>query len=211
MALESPLPSIYPITDRQLSGLSHAEQVRRLVVGGAPFIQLREKHLGSREFYDDALESIRYAHENNARILINDRVDLAIAAGADGVHLGQDDLPPVEARKLLGEKAIIGYSTHDLDQVREALDLPIDYIAFGPVFDTLTKAKADAVTGLAELREARRVAGSFPLVAIGGIDAARLHEVFATRADSAAVISAVVASPDAISERIAELLAIESA
>ena len=208
MPLASPIPRIYPITDRRLSGLTHAEQVRRLVAGGARLIQLREKHLGSREFYEDALEAIRYAHENNVRILINDRVDLAIALGADGVHLGQDDLPPVEARKLLGEKAIIGYSTHDPDQVREALTFPIDYIAFGPVFNTLTKAKPDAVTGLAGLNETRRIAGSFPLVAIGGIDAARLHEVFAAGADSAAVISAVVALPDAIFERITELITI---
>jgi thiamine-phosphate pyrophosphorylase len=105
------LPKIYPITDVRLSGLSHAEQVKRLIDGGARFIQLREKHASPKDFYESASEALKIARENRVKIVINDRVDIALALKADGVHLGQDDLPPAEARKILGEKAIIGRKT----------------------------------------------------------------------------------------------------
>ena len=92
------LPKLYPITDRRLSGLSHAEQVARLSDGGATVVQLREKHLGPREFYREAEEALRVARERGVRLIINDRADIALALGADGVHLGQDDMPPRAAR-----------------------------------------------------------------------------------------------------------------
>ena len=121
-----PPARVYPITDTRLSGLTHAEQVARLVRGGATLIQLREKHLPPRVFFEQAEQAIAVAHANGARIIINDRVDIALALAADGVHLGQDDMPPAAARALLGDQALIGFSTHTLQQTIYARDLPID-------------------------------------------------------------------------------------
>ncbi|MFL6282273.1 MAG: thiamine phosphate synthase, partial [Pyrinomonadaceae bacterium] len=130
------LPKLYPITDRRLSGLSHAEQVARLIDGGATFIQLREKHLSPREFYVEAEEALRVARARGVKLIINDRADIALALGADGVHLGQDDMPPEAARSLLGGGAVVGFSTHGVEQAIAAARLPVDYIAVGPIFKT---------------------------------------------------------------------------
>ncbi|HEX3101363.1 MAG TPA: thiamine phosphate synthase, partial [Pyrinomonadaceae bacterium] len=136
------------------------------------------------------------------KIIINDRVDVALAVAADGVHLGQDDLPPAEARSILGENAIIGFSTHTIEQAIRAMNLPIDYIAIGPVFTTDTKLDPDAVIGLEGLREVRNAIGDFPLVAIGGINDTNQLSVFAAGADSAAMISALVADATVIEQRM---------
>jgi thiamine-phosphate pyrophosphorylase len=186
------LPPIYPITDRIVSGLSHVEQVRQLIAAGAGFIQLREKHLSPREFYEEAREAIEYAHAHGARIIINDRVDIAAAIGADGVHLGQTDMPAEAARAFLGANAIIGYSTHSVEQAAEAASFPIDYLAIGPVFDTSTKTDPDPVVGLEGVTAVRSKIGSIPLVAIGGIDAESLPAVLQAGATSAAIISGVL-------------------
>jgi thiamine-phosphate pyrophosphorylase len=199
------LPKIYPITDVRLSGLSHTEQVKRLIAGGARFIQLREKFATPREFHDDAREAVRFARDHGCRIIINDRADIALAAGADGVHLGQDDLPPVFARKLLGNDFIIGFSTHSAAQAKAAAGLPVDYVALGPVFDTRTKINPDDTVGIEGLQEARRAAGGVPLVAIGGITAESLGAVYAAGADSAAVIGALVCNAEQISMRMKEM------
>ncbi len=106
------LPKLYPITDRRLSCLSHAEQVARLCEGGARVVQLREKHLSPRAFYGEAEEALKVARARGAKLIINDRADIALALGADGVHLGQDDMPPEAARALLGGGAIISLSMH---------------------------------------------------------------------------------------------------
>src|SRR5919198_2181410 len=137
MAFE--LPKLYPITDRRLSGLSHAEQVARLCEGGARLVQLREKHLSPREFYSEAEAALKVARERGAKLIINDRADIALALGADGVHLGQDDMPPEAARALLGRGAIIGYSTHGAEQAAAAARRPVDYVAIGPAFATSSK------------------------------------------------------------------------
>src|SRR5687767_9706256 len=105
------LPKIYPITDVNVSGLSHLEQVEKLVEGGAELIQLRDKHALPKDFYESAKAVLEFARPRKVRIIINDRVDVALALGADGVHLGQNDLPPERARALLGRYAIIGFST----------------------------------------------------------------------------------------------------
>lgn len=188
------LPRVYPITDVQLSGLSHAQQVRLLSLGGASLIQLREKRMPALEFYEHA----RAAHRNGVRLIINDRVDIAVAAGAAGVHLGQDDMPPEAARKLLGPHAIIGYSTHNIEQAINAIQRPIDYLAIGPIFSTTTKSDTAPVLGLEGLRTVRQAIGSFPVVAIGGITAANAREVIEAGADSIAVISALLSVPDRI-------------
>jgi thiamine-phosphate pyrophosphorylase len=186
--------------------LSHAEQVKRLASGGATFVQLREKQMSGAEFYSSATAALAVAREFGIKLIINDRVDLAMTIGADGVHLGQDDLPPVEARKLLGSEKIIGYSTHNLLQVEESLNLPIDYLAIGPVFSTSTKANADPIVGLEVVREVRKVIGSLPIVAIGGINEANAAMVLAAGADSVAVISALLSNPSEISSKTTSLL-----
>ena len=186
------LPKLYPITDVRLSGLSHAEQLTRLCAGGARFIQLREKHLSPREFYDAAEAALDVARERGVRLIINDRADIALALGADGVHLGQDDLDPSAARRLLGERFIIGYSTHSVAQAIEAARLPLDYIAIGPIFATDSKVNPDPVVGLDGLRRVRDGIEHIPLVAIGGITRENAPDVLDAGADAVAVISALL-------------------
>jgi thiamine-phosphate pyrophosphorylase len=199
------LPHIYPITDTRISGLSHAEQVERLIAGGASLIQLREKYASSGHFYDAALEALDVARPYSVKIIINDRVDVALAVGADGVHLGQNDLPPNEARSLLGPDAIIGFSTHTDSQLRAAAGMPVDYAAIGPIFGTTTKDAPDPVVGIDRLRSLRGIVKDLPLVAIGGIDDTNINEVFGAGADSAAVISCLLRDPDRISEEFTAL------
>jgi thiamine-phosphate pyrophosphorylase len=190
-------PKLYPITDRRLSGLSHAEQVARLIEGGAAFIQLREKRLSPREFYAEAEEALKVARASGAKLIINDRADIALALGADGVHLGQDDMPPEAARALLGEDAFVGLSTHGVEQAIAAARLPVDYVAVGPVFATKSKEKPDPVIGLEGLRRVREAVGvSVKLVAIGGVTSENAPSVLAAGADSVAVISALLRPED---------------
>jgi thiamine-phosphate pyrophosphorylase len=202
------MPKLYPITDARLSGLSHAEQVARLSDGGANLVQLREKHLSPREFYVEAEAALVVARERKVRLLINDRVDIALALGADGVHLGQDDLPPVAARQLLGEQAIIGFSTHTLEQAIEAARLPVDYLAIGPIFSTASKENPDAVVGLDALRRVRQAVAPMPLVAIGGITLETAPQVIHAGADSIAVISLLLAEPAEIARKFRAVSAI---
>lgn len=191
-------PKLYAITDARLSGLSHAEQVARLAAGGATLIQLREKHLPSRAFYQEAVATLAIARGLGVKVIINDRVDIALALRADGVHLGQDDLPPAAARELLGSDAIIGISVHNADQAKDALDLPIDYLAAGPVFPTRSKENPDPVLGLEGLRDIRQMIGTIPLVAIGGINLENARAVFEAGADAIALISALLSPPEEI-------------
>ena len=200
------LPKIYPITDTALSSLSHAEQVKRLIAGGATLIQLREKNNSVRAFSADASEAIRIAHSAGANLIINDRVDVALALGADGVHLGQTDMPVAAARRLLGDDAIIGFSTHNIEQFKAALDLPIDYLAFGPIFPTQSKRNPDPIAGLDALSIIKSINSRLPLVAIGGIDKSNVVRVLSTGADSAAIISAIVGEPAQIATNVADFL-----
>lgn len=202
------LPKVYPITDTKLSGLSHLEQVEKLATGGATFIQLRDKHSTPQEFYEAARQVMEYARSRNIKIIINDCADIALAVKADGVHLGQDDLPPAEARKFLGENAIIGFSTHSAAQVVAASSLPLDYIAIGAVFPTASKEKPEAIVGIEGVREAREIAGRIPLVAIGGINFENAPDVWKAGADSIAVIGAIVREPEKITENIGNFLAL---
>lgn len=189
------LPRVYAITDRRLTGLSHAEQVRRLAGGGIRLIQLREKEASPQDFYLQAREAMLIARELGVTLLINDRADIALAVGADGVHLGQDDLPPEKARMLLGPDRLIGFSTHSLEQVLKADTLPVDYIAIGPVFPTRTKEKPDPVVGIEAVRAVRAWTRK-PLVAIGGITLETAPQVIAAGADAVAVIADLVGAPD---------------
>lgn len=199
------LPKIYPITNVELSGLPHAGQVRTLAAPGCRFLQIREKSGSSGEFFDQVAEALKIADAFGMTVIINDRVDIAIATRAHGVHLGQDDLPPGEARKLLGDAAIIGFSTHSVEQAVEAAKLPIDYLAIGPIFPTATKRDPDPVVGLEGLRQVRHAIGNFPLVAIGGIDIMNLQAVLAAGADSAAIISDLFAPGTNLADRFHDL------
>jgi thiamine-phosphate pyrophosphorylase len=205
LVLKFALPKIYPITDTRISGLSHLEQVRRLIAGGATLIQLRDKSAPGGEFYDAAVETIAYAHDHGAKIIVNDRADIALASGADGVHVGQDDLSPRHARDLLGPRAIIGFSTHSPIEAEKALVLPIDYIAIGPIFPTATKRDHEPVVGVAGLHTVRKIVGEIPLVAIGGIDRQNVASVFASGADSVALINDLISKPGLIERRMREL------
>jgi len=196
------LPKVYALTDVELSGRSHAEQVELLTQGGATLIQLREKKMPALEFYEHAKAAVAVG----VPLIINDRVDVSIAVGARGVHLGQDDLPPEAARRLLGPDAIVGYSTHNIDQALAAVKLPIDYIAVGPIFQTTTKTDTFPILGLEGLRAVRAAIGEFPLVAIGGITHANAPEAIAAGADSVAVISALLSDPNRIAEMTRSLI-----
>jgi thiamine-phosphate pyrophosphorylase len=205
------LPKVYPITDTRLSGLSHAQQVARLIKGGASLIQLRDKDAAPQEFYREAAAALQIARDHNARLIINDRVDIALALKADGVHLGQTDLPAEAARRLLGKDAIIGFSTHNLQQAESATAMPVDYIAFGPIFQTSSKENPEPVAGLSALREVRAIVGCLPLVAIGGITAASAVEVLRAGADALAIIAELLADPVKIEENTAKILTLASA
>jgi len=200
------LPRIYPITDRAVSGLSHTEQVKRLIDGGATLVQLRDKHGAPKDFVRDAEAALAVARRNNVRIVINDRVDIAMAVDADGVHLGQADLPVEAARALLGPQVMIGFSTHNIAQVEFAATLPVDYVAFGPVFDTRTKRDHEPVVGLDRLREVKTLLAEIPLVTIGGVTAENFSSALAKGADSVAVISDLLKEPSKIAEKLRLML-----
>ena len=204
------LPKIYPITDTRLSGLSHAEQVARLIEGGASLIQLRDKLSAPREFYREAARALQIARDRGARLIINDRVDIALALKADGVHLGQTDIPVAAARRLLGKEAIIGFSTHNMEQAKLATNLPVDYLAFGPIFPTSTKENPEPVTGLVAMSEVATSKGRLPLVAIGGITLENAREVLKAGADTVAVITELIADPKKIAENTSRILALLS-
>jgi thiamine-phosphate pyrophosphorylase len=191
------IPKLYAITDRQWSNCTHEEIVRMLLDGGASLIQLRDKEASGREMLDQAIACLKLTREAGATLIINDRVDVALTAGADGVHLGQDDLSVDEAREILGEDKIIGVSTHSIDQFRAALETSANYIALGPVFPTLTKENSAPVVGLELVREARKLTDR-PLVAIGGINLGRAPEVIEAGADCVAVISALYPLPEKV-------------
>jgi thiamine-phosphate pyrophosphorylase len=189
------LPRLYAITDTRLSSLTHAEQVERLAAGGATLVQLRDKLASPRELYEAARAAVQVAHTLGVRLIINDRLDIALAVDADGVHLGQDDLSPERARALLGPQRFLGYSTHNLEQAVEADSTLVDYIAVGPVFQTTTKANPDPVVGLELIRELKPFL-THPLVAIGGITLETAPAVIAAGADSIAVIADLYATGD---------------
>lgn len=201
------LPKVYPITDTDQSGLSHAEQVDRLIAGGATLIQLRDKHAAPRDFYRQAEAALQVARERNVRLIINDRVDIALALGAHGVHLGQTDMPVEATRRLLGARAIIGISTHNIEQAKLAANMPVDYVACGPIFKTSTKDNPEPITGLETLRAVRSIVGSLPVVAIGGITFANADEAWCAGADAVSSIAALVSDASRIAENMRQMLA----
>jgi thiamine-phosphate pyrophosphorylase len=192
------LPSrLYAIVDAGYDdGYAVVRRADGLLRGGVRLLQLRWKRAGAAAFLQAAVECRKLAALHHARLLINDRVDVALACGADGVHLGQGDLPLAAARRLLGPDRWIGISTHDVGQARAAAAAGADYIGFGPMFATSTKQTGYSSRGLDALRDVR-AAVSLPIVAIGGIDFDNAIEVLDAGADAAAMISALASLPDA--------------
>ncbi len=180
-------PRLYALTDASAPH-SHLEQVREYADAGVRIIQVRDKLASSRALYETVVAALEITRPRGVRLIVNDRVDIALAAGADGVHVGQDDLPAEAAREILGPLAIIGISSHSLAQARLAAEQPVDYVAFGPIFATTTKANPDPVVGLEGLSTVRAEI-ELPLVAIGGITLEKAPAVFAAGADSVAVVS----------------------
>lgn len=198
------LPRLYAIVDPLDTGRDPVALAEALLAGGARCLQLRWKPAAPRDVLDAARAIRSVAHAAGAVFLVNDRPDLAVLAGADGVHLGQDDLPITAARRVLGPGRIVGLSTHDPEQARRAAEAGADYVAVGPVYTTTSKVGALAPRGLDLVRAARAVVPC-PLVAIGGIDAVTAAHVIAAGADAVAMIGALVRAPDA-SAAVREML-----
>jgi len=204
-----PRPFLYPIVDvATLGDRPVGSAVAAVVAGGARLVQFRGKGLPDRRFLALAAEALAAARRGGAMLVVNDRPDVAVILGADGVHLGQDDLEPRAVRSLLSPGTLLGVSTHDLEQLRRARDEPVDYVAIGPVFATRSKAEPDPVVGLATVRAARALT-SRPLIAIGGITEDNARSVAEAGADGLAVISALLSQPDlaAAARRFAAVLA----
>ena len=200
------LSGLYVITDEELSpGRTHAEIAAAAVEGGARIIQIRDKKASDRDFYNAALQIRKLTAEAGVLFIVNDRVDVAAAVKADGVNVGRTDLPVPVARKLLGNRALVGMSADDLDQARQADIDGADYLGFGPVFPTSTKLDAGPVSGLEMLENVCKLI-DVPVVAIGGIGAANIGSVAAAGAACAAVVSAVVCAEDMV-KATAELVA----
>ena len=197
-------PRFYPILDLlriAQCGLDTIDVARALLAAGVDWLQLRHKGAYTRADYELAAELGRLVQESGAKYIINDRVDIALMVGADGVHVGQDDLPPEEVRKIAGGRLFIGYSTHNEAQLRAGDRQPVDYLALGPIFGTTSKQNPDPTVGLAELARLRPLS-SKPLVAIGGIARLNAREAFDAGADSVAIISDFLADdyPQSIKE-----------
>jgi thiamine-phosphate pyrophosphorylase len=158
---------------------------------------VRNKKGSARELLEQVERILSFA-PHGAEIIVNDRVDVALIAGAGGVHLGQDDVPPVEARRILGLDRMIGFSTHNLEQAMQAEKLPVDYVAVGPIFLTATKEKPDPVVGLENLSAICQAIRK-PVIAIGGIKLENAEDVLKAGATSVAVISDVLSAPDVAS------------
>lgn len=185
------LKGLYVLTDASLSGCSHIETALELLKGGARIIQLRDKKMPSGAYYETALEIRKICSHFNALFIVNDRVDVAVACGADGVHLGQDDLAALDSRKIIGSGLIMGISTHSIGEAVRAEEEGADYIGFGPVFRTETKEVACSPQGLTRLAEIRsRV--KIPIAAIGGIGVLDACDTLKAGADMIAVASALL-------------------
>ena len=178
------------------AGWTPIDLARAYLDGGATLIQLRAKQLGSAALLDLTDAAVRLAHPYHANVIVNDRADIALISAAEGVHVGQDDLPPEAARRLLGEGAIVGLSTHTVAQVEGALREPISYVAVGPVFGTRTKDTGYVAVGLELVGAAAQLAGTMPVVAIGGITLENARSVIDAGAAAVAVISDLLRGND---------------
>ena len=201
-------PPLYAMIDadllRSLSlGMSELSFAEQMANSGVELLQYRDKRANARQLFDVSrtlsarLAQIAAANDRPIRLIVNDRPDVALLAGAGGVHVGQHDLPVEDARTIMGPGRWVGVSTHNLEQLKAADRTSADYIAFGPVFPTATKENPDPVVGLNLLAEVRKRTHK-PLVAIGGITLERAAEVYRAGADSLAVARDLIAAPDPV-------------
>lgn len=187
---------LYVITDTRFAGArGNLAVMEEAVAGGADVVQLREKEMSTGQLVELGLALRELTRRSRVLFVVNDRVDVALAVDADGVHVGQDDMPAALARRLMGPGKIVGVSAGSLDEAVRALRDGADYLGVGPIYPTGTKADAGAATGPELIAEIKRATG-LPIVGIGGIDAANAPAVIRAGADGVAVISAVVGKPD---------------
>ena len=187
---------LYLVTDRKVQRNRSVElQVEQALLGGVRIVQIREKDLSTRLFLEEVRRVLPLARKNGAFLLVNDRIDVAVAAGADGVHLGQEDMPVEEARRLLGPGAVIGVSVSSVDEALEAEAGGSDYLAVNGVFHTSTKGDLTSLPGLEGVAEIRRATRQ-PLLGIGGITLENCRLVLEAGADGVAVVSALTTALD---------------
>ena len=188
--------SLYLVTDRALSlGRSNFEVIRKAVGGGVTLVQLREKEATTRAFYQEGLEIRGYLKTRNIPLIINDRIDIALALDADGVHLGQEDMPIDVARKILGPRKIIGASVFTLEEAKTAEAMGADYLGLSPIFLTETKPELVGqigIGGIPSLKEGVQI----PLVGIGSMSQANAYEAVKAGLDGVAVVSAICSHED---------------
>ncbi|MEP6715578.1 MAG: thiamine phosphate synthase [Terriglobia bacterium] len=202
------LPPVYPILDSASilkHGLGLVEAAEALLEGGAQILQLRHKEFWSKDVVAAAQKIADLCTQSQAMFVVNDRADIAALTGS-GLHIGQDDLMPEDARRVIGVNSLLGFSTHNDGQMRAAQSEPVDYFAFGPVFSTVSKARPDPTAGIDGLRAARAFT-SKPLVAIGGITRDNAGACWDAGASSVAVIADLIPVPctrRALRERMAE-------
>ncbi len=211
MKLRTPmrLKLFYPILDTQTAirrGIDPVAAAAQILDGGARILQFRHKGFFSRDVYDQARRIAELCHGVDALFVVNDRADVARLLRAS-LHLGQEDLSPADARRVLGDGSFIGFSTHNEAQLRDAAGQPADYLAFGPIFGTSSKVNPDPVVGLDELRRLRSLTDR-PVVAIGGITRANARRVIEAGADSVAVIGDLFPEDGDIRRRVEEWISL---
>ncbi len=199
---------LYLVTDRGLCGQKSLEDVVwQSVKGGVSCVQLREKDISTRLFVSEAQRIKKLLEPYKIPLIINDRIDVALACGAEGVHIGQDDMPYAIARKLLGKQAIIGLSVETWDDVEESRKLDLDYIGVSPVFATPTKTDTKGAWGLEGLAKIKKIS-RHPVVAIGGLNETNVRETILAGADCVAVVSAICAAsdPEAATRKLSNII-----
>jgi thiamine-phosphate pyrophosphorylase len=190
------LNAIVDVEAAERRGRRPIDVARGIVAGGATFLQLRAKTMASGALLELAVAVAEVAHQAGALLIVNDRADIARLAGADGVHVGQDDLSPGAVRRIVGDEMILGLSTHTVEQLDAGSREPIDYMAIGPVFKTTSKATGYSERGIEMVREAARRARAIPLVAIGGVTIDTAPSVIEAGAASVAVIGDLLSTGD---------------
>jgi thiamine-phosphate pyrophosphorylase len=189
------LPRLYVILDAALLTVPETECAQKLAAAGVRLLQYRNKEASARALFESSKKLVSLLSPQEVSFVVNDRADVAVLAGANGVHVGQEDLGAEEARCVVGAEKFVGVSTHNLEQFQRAAASSADYIAVGPVFATGTKANPDPVVGTEFIRKARPLTDK-PIVAIGGITLERAPEIIEAGADSVAVISDILGAPE---------------
>lgn len=203
---------LYLVTDRKLTlGRDLLYIIEEAILGGVTLVQLREKNCSSREFYDIALKVAKLTKKYNIPLIINDRLDIALAVKAEGLHIGQSDIPYLIARKILGKDAIIGLSVESVQDAINAESLDVDYLGISPVFSTNTKTDIAQPLGIEGIKAIKKLS-SHKLVAIGGINLKNTQEIILAGADGIAIVSAICSaeSPREASQALKEELKIEN-